>query len=113
MLAALKSFVHNQESLYYDWKWIYYIKNTRTRTNQSSYQCNGRKKDFFCFFFLFSGAKAENLETKCDSSVLGMLCKMELWGDAERWWAWVNEVAAAVGLCILQREAEVGFGPQT
>lgn len=71
------------------------------------------EKKIFLFFVLFSGAKAENLETKCDSSVLGMLCKMELWGDAERWWAWVNEVAAAVGLCILQREAEVGFGPQT
>jgi hypothetical protein len=38
-------------------------------------------------------------------SVSGAPCETTVWGDAGRWWVWVNDMEAEGGLRVRQREA--------
>jgi hypothetical protein len=52
-------------------------------------------------------------KTERACSVSGVPCEMPVWGNAERWRAWVNEMEAAGGLRVRQCEVGGGFVPKT
>ena len=58
------------------------------------------------------GVEPKTRKPSVHSSVSGTPCKTAVWGDARRGWVHVDDMEAAVGLRVRQREARAGVEPK-